>query len=88
MLFSACGTGAPAAATPLQFGASRALTSPLSSSPASDPRLRPPLQVMLPLFCATRAATVVLALAEVAATKNNGQLGAFLAGGWVGGWVR
>lgn len=38
-------------------------------------------QVMLPLFCATRAATVVLALAEVAATKMNGQLSAALAGG-------
>ncbi len=39
---------------------------------------------MLPLFCATRAATVVLALAEVAATKLNGQLSAVLAGelGW------
>lgn len=37
-------------------------------------------QVMLPLFCATRAATVVLALAEVAATKMNGQLSAVLAG--------
>mgnify|MGYP006969291978 CR=1 FL=1 len=44
------------------------------------------LQVMLPLFCATRAATVVLALAEVAATKLNGQLSAALAGG-VGGWM-
>lgn len=40
---------------------------------------------MLPLFCATRAATVVLALAEVAATKLNGQLSAVLAGG-LGGW--
>lgn len=50
---------------------------------ASSPLL--PAQVMLPLFCATRAATVVLALAEVAATKLNGQLSAVLAGGLGGG---
>ncbi|PRW50874.1 mechanosensitive ion channel isoform A [Chlorella sorokiniana] len=46
-----------------------------------------PCQVMLPLFCATRAATVVLALAEVAATKLNGQLSAVLAGSLSGRWA-
>lgn len=39
-----------------------------------------PCQVMLPLFCATRAATVIAALVQVAATKHDGSLLSLLVG--------
>lgn len=42
----------------------------------------PPLhiqtQVMLPIYCASRAATVALALAQVAVTRLNGQVASLL----------
>lgn len=37
------------------------------------------MQVMLPLYCGARAATVALALGQVALTRLDGQLAAALA---------